>query len=217
MPFIPLLFNIILAFNFIQKSNNKTQLTQSTQLTNLPQLPQSTPHAKITFHPDTTINKILILVNWRSIETNLGDVFKYVKDTEDNSHAYNDEHPFVYFNSRSGKEYLKMYEYEGSMVNEMSVFEVGVINNTSFPIRHPSRFRHFYTESGIRLGITKQMLFSIKGRGYKILKIKGVPCYHYEYTNKWFLQLKREVGYYAEYYFNKKGKLARFRFGFEYP
>ena len=162
--------------------------------------------------PDTTINKKLVLRNWQSIEREFGDIMSLVKDSDDG--------PFVYFKNKTGTEYLKMYFFPGNIVNEFSFFEIGKMSDKVKPLVHESKFKSFYTESGIGLGITKAQLIAIKGDFFRDSTKNGFTILKYEIDNSGnskYLKRHKEFAYLAEFFFDHHGRLARIRFGFEYP
>jgi hypothetical protein len=158
------------------------------------------------FIPDTSVNKVLFLFDYLSTEKIFGDIDKLVI-----RHHETDDFPDIYFLSSNQKEYLKMVLYPGSSKNEFSKFEIGysslLSNNV---ITNKSSFENFYTESGIRLGITKEELIKIKGEHYQ--KDNEIIKY-FLYDN----ELGEDWACYTAFYYFKNNKLVKFSYGFEYP
>ena len=77
-----------------------------------------------------------------------------------------------------------------------------------------SDFENFYTESGIKLGVTKEALIKIKGKHYQSenqdnFEILKYSLYCDEFGEDW-------ACYTASYWF-KNNKLVKFSYGFGYP
>ena len=167
--------------------------------------------------PDSTINNQIIIMNDLSVLKTFGYIWNLV---------LRDPHR-IYFVNKSGTEYLKMTFHSGNSENQFSEFEIGDIS--LIPENEPinkSNFEGFYTESGIRLGITKNELIKIKGKNFIAIKnehnLEGIR-YNlesdydgYDYIFKYeFLERYGYPSYYAFYWF-KNNKLVKFEFGFEY-
>jgi hypothetical protein len=126
--------------------------------------------------------------------------------------------PYVRFASRDGREELKLYEHYGDEVNSYNEIEVTPARaSVSAAKRLP--VANFTTERGIKLGITEQALTRILGSCLKRRRGNtGETTIQYAIDDPGHALLERAKmpSYYAHYVF-RRGKLARFKFGFEYP
>jgi len=126
--------------------------------------------------------------------------------------------PYVRFATRDGREEFKLYEHYGDEVNSYNELEVararaGVSAAKRLPVAH------FSTERGIKLGITEQALTRILGSCFKRRRgDTGETMIQYAIDDPGHALLERVnmPSYYAHYVF-RRGKLTRFKFGFEYP
>jgi hypothetical protein len=126
--------------------------------------------------------------------------------------------PYVRFATRDGREELKLYEHYGDEVNSYNEIEVTPARaSVSAAKRLP--VANFTTERGIKLGITEQALTRILGACLKRRRGNaGETTIQYSIDDPGHALLERAKmpSYYAHYVF-RRGKLARFKFGFEYP
>jgi len=126
--------------------------------------------------------------------------------------------PYVRFATRDGREELKLYEHYGDEVNSYNEIEVTPARaSVSAAKRLP--VANFTTERGIKLGITEQALTRILGSCLKRRRGNaGETTIQYAIDDPGHALLERAKmpSYYAHYVF-RRGKLARFKFGFEYP
>jgi hypothetical protein len=126
--------------------------------------------------------------------------------------------PYVRFASRDGREELKLYEHYGDEANSYNEIEVapahaGVSAAKRLPVTN------FSTERGIKLGITERALIRTLGSCFKRRSgSAGETVIEYAIDDPSHALLRRAnmPSYYAHYVF-RRGKLARFKFGFEYP
>ena len=161
------------------------------------------------FEPDTSIGPIS-LNNSKNVSEYLGrNVMERLNDTAMMPHSS--------VLSKDSEQRFTFYFHPGGVKNKFSEFQV----NFTEKIKRNDKIvadKEFETESGIKLGITKNELKLIKGKPDSITKKKRI-VYHYridDYEHSEFLQKYNMPIYYADYEFGK-GKLIEFRFGFEYP
>ena len=157
------------------------------------------------FEPDTTINKKIYLLNRASIEKEIGDVMPKLNKEKDL--------PDVYFLSSNGKEYLRLIFLPGGFKNGFGVFEVGY-SSSKMNKKERVKFRSFYTEKGVKLGMTKTKFLSIMGTHIK--RVKGTYVLKIDKANDPFLEMYNMPIYEAKYSF-KNNHLIKFSFGFDYP
>ncbi|MBW7871335.1 MAG: hypothetical protein H3C39_09760 [Flavobacteriia bacterium] len=161
---------------------------------------------KQVFNPDIMINE-LQLGNPESIIKNIGDLKDKIKEEE--------SLPYVKVSNKDNSQILELILFPGSGYNDVYQFKVSYNTDKE---RVPSKLNdlEFITESNIKLGITKAILISIKGKGF----IEDGNIIKYEITesdNPIFLQKYNLPVYYAEYIFDDNNLLTRFDFGFIYP
>ena len=161
---------------------------------------------------DTTINKVLILRNSNSVLNNIGDITSKLDKGKD--------FPDALFKSTTGTEVLKVVFFPGDPENCISMFEVA--ERKAYNKVHklwPTRFKLFETESGVKLGISKEKLLKIKPGKYKESKIGDQTILLLStdsVDDKLFLDKYNMVSYTVSYYF-RSNRLVKFSFGFEYP
>ncbi len=171
-------------------------------------------YAQVEFVPDTVINKVIILENAASIEKNLGDCMLLLDENADL--------PFVVFHNASGTQYLKLIFHPGNSKNRFSYFEVGSTNDKPQKSRkklNKTRFQSFTTQSGIRLGMSKQEIVNLKGSDYQKSLTNKIQVIDYKIDNikkSGFLRRYNMPEYTTRYFF-QKDILIKFSFGFEYP
>ena len=176
------------------------------------------------FIPDTTVNSRIILENDNSVLKNFGDISHLVRpDTGKIMIRF----PVVYYKNKSGTQFLRMELHPGNCSNQFSKFTIGYIKY--IPEKEPlnqSNFINFYTESGIKLGMSLEEVQKIKGYFYNsadlentrvlIYKIEEHVCINgdYIFTSKFLERYGLPV--YTAYYWFKNDKLVKFEYGFEY-
>lgn len=171
-------------------------------------------YAQVEFVPDSVINRMVILENATSVEKSLGDCMPLLDKNADL--------PSVVFYNVSGTQYLKLIFHPGNPKNQFSYFEVGSTNDKPQKNRKkPSKTssQNFTTQSGIRLGMSKRDLVSIKGFKYRQSLINKTQVIDYKIDNikkSDFLRRYNMPEYTARYFF-QKDILIKFSFGFEYP
>lgn len=161
---------------------------------------------------DTTINSQLILRDNKSIEKSIGDVMQKLDTIKDL--------PDVYFVNTLGTESLRLIFYPGDTKNTISSFEVLSVDYTDKVQKlWPTSFASFTTESGIKLGMTKEEIVKIKGRDFKVTNSGAEVVLEYvtdEKEDTGFLKRYNMPSYFAKYIF-QYNRLIRFAFGFDYP
>ena len=173
-----------------------------------------------TFVPDTSVNNILFLTNSNSTIDMFGDIMSLLQRQDD-------DFPNVCFVNSDGKEYLRLTLHPGSSFNQISFIEIGFsdhLNNT-VP-KNKSTYKHFFTESGILLGMSEEKVKSIKGYdvyfrtsfdNFKVLTyIIEEPFVEQRIFISKFLEIYNTPNYNASYWF-KNNKLVKFSYGFAYP
>lgn len=173
--------------------------------------PQQKEKAEIMFHPDSSIYATLYLEDPSSTIKVLGDIMSLVDADKDL--------PDAFYKNQNGQEYLQVVFFPGNEANSISQFNVGYLNDLANPESiSPIQLDRFQTESGIKLGLSKQEVILIKGGSYQEEKTNGELKLSYQVidTKSPFLKRYNMPVYIAEYWF-KDGKLTNYKFGFEYP
>ncbi len=162
------------------------------------------------FVPDTTVNSLLKIEDYKSIEENLGDIMEKVN--------HDAPLPDVYFTNVASNRYLRLIFFPGGTRNGFSRFEIGIKpTNKKYPVL--KEYSDFKTESNISIGNGLKYLIAKKGNGYKKRIMGSVTIISYEISDiskHPFLQRYNMPSYSAEYFF-RKGKLIKMSFGFDYP
>jgi hypothetical protein len=153
--------------------------------------------------PDTSINKVFFLLDEISIIKNIGD---------QRGKLIEDEKPSrVQLKNKTGTQYLILYHLNGANANSFNMFEVGYIlrKNETFL---DTKFIYFFSQNGIKLGISKNELVKIKGSNYTRKYQNDFEIIKYKIENNQFLQRYNMPIYISEYHF-KDDKLVKFIFG----
>ncbi|MCX6232100.1 MAG: hypothetical protein NTZ33_11205 [Bacteroidetes bacterium] len=171
---------------------------------------RNTTYQNLKFKPDTSINGIS-LMNPRSIHNSFGNLMQYIDNDKDI--------PYVLILSIDKKQYLKLSFHPGSIKNEFSYFEIGILKDKLLNKKNNvvSKYKTFITENNIKIGISKNVFF--KYRNKQFLKTKNKNLYTYEIDNfmsSAFLKAYNMPSYSAKYRFNND-TLVQFEFGFDYP
>ncbi len=168
--------------------------------------------AVVNFMPDSSINGVLFLHNPSSTLKVLGDVMSNINVDTDFPDAY-------FESSVEGEEYLRIIFFPGNESNSLSQFEVGSLSLTGSKDLQPSKYPSFKTESGIRIGMSKDELIAIKGNEFKEEKLSDYLklTYSINESSSDFLKKYNMLAYFAEYWFTTDDKLIKYKFGFEYP
>lgn len=158
--------------------------------------------------PDTSVNLKIFLENNKSIFTK-GEItlIDYVR-----------ENYVAIFLNKSKTEYLLAYQYEGGIENSFSCFEIGFLKDDSILKSKQSIILNegnFYSESGLRLGMSRDSLISVKGQNYYLDKKDSSFTYRLEMNNS-FVMRYNSPGYFIKASF-KNNKVNRLTFGFDYP
>jgi len=166
---------------------------------------------EVIFSPDSSISSKIYLHYPSSTTENLGDIMSMVDANKDL--------PDAFFKSQSGEEYLQVIVFPGNEANSISQFVVGYPSNLPKSEKlKPLEMTSLQTESGVKLGMRKKDLISIKGSSYKEEMVDGQQRLSYEISKSTssFLNRYNMPVYIAEYWF-KEDKLYKYKFGFEYP
>ena len=192
----------------------------STATTSVDSLPDETKNKNIklatdaTFpcqlsNPDTSVFNIIL--------NNSNSTIKQIGNQRALEREYG-ELPFEKYCTQDKKQTLTLFIHPGGSINEFSEFEVTYYSPTDSA--QTLATNSFVTNSGIKLGLSKEKVIIILGNCFKTVrtdKTKEIIKYHVDdLTQSNFLQRYRYPSYYAEYEF-QNDKLARLRFGFEYP
>jgi hypothetical protein len=157
------------------------------------------------FKFDVKIND-LEFNNPKSIIENVGTLEERIMEGENL--------PYVTFLNENKTEKLKVVLFPGSSFNDVYQFRVCYYKNDSIPF-HTTKYSDFRTESGIKLGITKNELINIKGKGFRE-EGNALRYEIYDYEKPDFFKKYNLPIYYAVYTFETE-KLIEFEFGFVYP
>ena len=162
------------------------------------------------FLPDSSINNKLFLDNYRSINNLITpNEIKYI------THIRNS--PVILFINKDNSEYLLAYQYEGATKYSFDCFEIGYRKEFPNFKGYETNENHFFTESGLRLGISLQELEKIKGRNFmKEIKNYETIIYYYLSGNHPFVRRYHMPGYFMKF-FLRENKVVKIIFGFEYP
>ena len=121
--------------------------------------------------------------------------------------------PYAIFTNENKTEILKLYLFYGTKRNEFYQAEISAYDKKAVP--NPTKYANFFTESGIKLGISKKDLIKIKGNNF--VETNHVLRYEIsDYEKSHFLEKYNLPIYFAEYTFDQD-KLCKIYFGFEYP
>jgi hypothetical protein len=111
--------------------------------------------------------------------------------------------------------------FPGGYVNEVAIFTLidSKVKKDMDTPKYKTSIKEFITESGIKLGLSKEEVIKIKGQDF-IKTEKGnekeITYKIEDYENSPFLIKYNEVGYYEKFRFDNN-KLVELEFGFEYP
>ncbi len=164
----------------------------------------------ITYLPDTTVNDILELENYLSVEKFIIDnkKFEFIERIR--------EVPVVIFLNNNLKEYLLAYQYEGDTQCAFSCFEIGYNRNNVFN-KFPhikTNYSSFQTESKILLGIPFNELLRIKKGGVTNTN-QSIIRYKIDISDP-FVKRYNMPNYFMEIEL-KKGYVDKIKYGFGYP
>ncbi len=162
------------------------------------------------FIPDTTVNEVLKLEDYESVENTLGDIMEKVDS--------NAPLPDIYFESGLTKQYLRLIFFPGDTKNSFSRIEIGEKSADKKYIEL-KKFATFKTESGIEIGSSLSFVIATKGSEFTKYTKKGITVLTYKITDiakSSFLARYNMPSYTADYYF-KQGKLFKMSYGFDYP
>ncbi len=161
------------------------------------------------FIPDSTINNRLKLAAPSSLRTFFTGRVELVDFLR--------ESPVAVFCNKDKSEYLLAYQYEGTVRDAFSCFEIGYMNDTILRGKIANVDGNiFSTESEIKLGLSVNSLIEKKGDSYKILSKDTIIEYRVPDTNSDFLKRYNMPGYFLQCVI-RGGKIDRIKFGFDYP
>lgn len=159
--------------------------------------------------PDTSVFNI-ILLDSQSAVRQVGESYVLIDDHKDMLRKH--------FCSQDKTQTLTLFFHYGGGKNEVAEFQVKQyeLSDSATTLKTNS----FLTNSGIKLGISRQQVTSILGNCFKTVSKNAITeTIKYQiddFNHSAFLSRYNYPSYYAEYEF-KENKLVRFRFGFEYP
>lgn len=164
----------------------------------------------IKYLPDTTVNGILELENYLSVEKFIieNKKFEFVEKIR--------EVPVVIFLNKNLKEYLLAYQYEGDTQYAFACFEIGYNRNNALN-KYPhikTNYSSFQTESKISLGISLNELLKIK-RGRVANTNQSIIRYRVEVSDP-FVKRYNMPDYFMEIEF-RKGYVDKIKYGFSHP
>lgn len=161
----------------------------------------------VEFKPDIKINS-LELANPESILKNIGDLKSLIIEDENLPH--------VSFTSQNKKEKLTLIIFPGSGYNDVYQF---VIEENDKKETHKLNYINFITESGLKLGISKEEIIKLKGEQFNLKQSDNNTLISYtldNYNNSKFLQQYNMPSYFMEFTL-KEDKVIKIKFGFDYP
>jgi len=153
----------------------------------------------IFFHNSKSTKKVLGKDSWTKLYETKGDLprmFRYNKDKS---------------------EILTLFFHHGGVKNEWAEFQVEKVKKKSGKIKVLKGIDHFISGKGIKLGMKIEQLKKILGEPNK--KAENILSYRIEdiKLKKYKILVEHNLPiYYGKYHFDK-GRLSKFRFGFEYP
>ena len=160
-------------------------------------------------NPDTSVYNI-ILHDKESSMRQVGENFAAIDGNMDM--------PYENFCSQDKKQTLSLFFHYGGVRNSFSEFQVRQYSPSDSAVT--LKTNSFVTNSGIKLGISKDKVVSILGSCFKTInneKTKETIKYRInDFEHSIFLKRFNMPIYYAVYEF-RSDKLVRFRFGFENP
>lgn len=162
------------------------------------------------FIPDMTVNEVLKLKDYRSVENTLGDIMGKADS--------NASLPDIYFESGLSKQYLRLIFFPGDAKNSFSRIEIGEKSADKKYIEL-KKIATFKTESGIVIGSSLSFVIATKGSEFTKYTTKGIIVLSYkikDFAKSSFLARYNMPSYTADYYF-KQGKLFKMSYGFDYP
>lgn len=168
---------------------------------------------------DISINRVYFQYP-ASVENVLGKYLKLVRDQKV-------DFSYVRFYSQDKTESFTLFSHPGNYINDFSEFEIKEVSkNARNAHGHVTRFAHFVSGKGIRLGMDKNQVVKILGKGFtsELMKNKTEVLKYRIDMDKFpkasqegrFLAFYGSPAYYGTYKF-RDNKLIEFIFGFEYP
>lgn len=186
-----------------------TQATYSQTATETLKLTTDSTYPCQLANPDTSLFDIILLDPKSSIKQ-VGEKYVLIDDHKDMMRKH--------FCSQDQQQTLTLFFHYGGSPNEVTEFQVKQYSPSDSATT--LKTNNFVTNSGIKLGLSRQQIISILGNCFKtIRKDKHFEIIKYRidnFDNSDFLTRFNYPVYYADYEF-QDNKLVRFRFGFEYP
>ncbi|RMG54151.1 MAG: hypothetical protein D6722_29460 [Bacteroidetes bacterium] len=168
------------------------------------------PAPMAVFVPDTSIGPIR-LFRTDNVDAFLGEdvMDRLVEDMA--------ELPAAHVLSRDGAQMLTVFFHPGGYAKAFSEVRVRYTGQPA-PLEPMTDVSAFITESGIRLGMPREAIESLKGLPDSISGAESITLHYWvdDFEGSPFLQRYNMPSYYAGYEF-KEDTLVRFQFGFEYP
>lgn len=160
------------------------------------------------FACDTTINGVIKLRN------SISESFIHERTPLKKDNAFK-----IYILCNKPKtEYLLMYKYPGDSKDIFSRFEVGLTRLATFEMHSATKlaFDQLGTEGGIKLGMNKETIVSLKGNQFTMGKEKSMITLTYRLNDikSDFLRRYNMPGY-TEKFFLNNNKLVKFSIGFD--
>ena len=184
--------------------------TSSYKATQMPDTSTKENKVKTFSLPDSSVNSKLKLDDYSSLANFYSGRIHLIDSIR--------ESPVAMFCNQKRSQYLLAYQYEGSTKNSFNCFEIGLIqpNDIIQSKCNSVTDEVFFTESGLKLGMSLNSLIAQKGHDYKLSTGDSVITYRMDASNSNFVKWHNMPGYFLECYV-KNGNIAKIKFGFEYP
>jgi hypothetical protein len=165
----------------------------------------------VLFSPDTTVNSVLCMNNPASFELFLQSTIDYPFIERER------ETPVLILSNKSHSEYLLLYQFEGSISNAFSKFEI-VSAQEYIPSSRliETNYSSFRTESDLELNMSLGQVIEKKGKDYIKEGESKIVYSLSEFDKSEFLRRYNMPEYLMELYF-RNGHLYRMLYGFTFP
>jgi hypothetical protein len=164
---------------------------------------------------DISINNLTI-----DDSSSIGKALGNIRNANKYKWTLSDDDEGIFLLNYSGTKYLKMEQTLSAGGKAFDFFEVGYKNERKNPkiIYNKSQYPDFITESGIKLGISKDRFFKIKGHKLKLKKGKDEMFYKNinDFDNCAYNKKLGESTFELWWIF-RKGVLIKFGFGYQNP
>lgn len=173
--------------------------------------------AQESFVPDSTINGVLLLSSPQSAQLFYKDITEI--RLQDEISSYNPfGYSYVAFVNKDTSQYLIAFAHDGDVINSFSAFEIGYVTSGFLKVvnnYYVTDYFLFKTESGLRLNMSLDQLFDLKGECY--LNKYGNTFYHLiEADKSIFVQKYKHPEYYMRFTVENEA-VNKIEFGLTYP